>query len=965
MTKRNEQQHINDPCSICPLRNIKDLNYVPPEIPPNPKVLIVGEAPGEHEVEIGRPFVGRAGQLLNYALIKAGFLSSKEIAEAQSKYPQRIKYREIGIANVVCCRPPKNQTPTVEIIRLCQTHLFDLIDRVKPRMIICLGNIARYPFLGVKVGINAEHGRVIEHQFDWGKAFIGFTFHPASVLHKSDPSLLTKIIVDLKRFKRILQFGLRYDHLDSFHIYDSIDEIEELMKTIESLPIDQPVAVDIEVTGLSRFENEILSIAFCWEPRISHVIYLADLEPSDRAIAFKLIERIMRSDRIKIGNNVVFDAVWLRSRGIEVNNFIFDNMLIHQVINPDWSHGLKAMVRQFTNFADYGIDFKKIGEIPKEELCKYNAIDASFSLQMAKLFNKKIMGSSKLPNLVRMLSAVVQMLQDVHMHGINIDLSALHGLREDYKRRIAEIEEKLKEISGDPDFNPRSHEQVRKLLFDKLGLEPVKMTDKGNASIDRASLLQLNHEAAHLIERHRHYTKMISTYLDGLENQLIDGKFYPEFRITGDESDVGRGGTVSGRLTSTLHTFPSHGEDAVIKRCFVSSFPNGYILECDLSQIELRVAAFYSRDPLMLKYYREGKDLHRLTASRLFNVSEEEVTKEQRQTGKTCVAEGMLVFTSEGLKPIEYVRIGDRVWTGYRYAKVRDIRYMGRKQVYRVKARFGYEIELTDDHEMLILSPDGSMKFKQVSDLRPDDFVIISMPTESCSDAWDIRLISRGWAPLVIEDIEPLDIKHVYDLEVDAEEHQFVCQGFIISNCNFSIIYGISPKGLVSRFRVFGVDIDEDRAEEFIETFFETYPGIRRFHERIDRIALERKRVMSVFGRVRYLEDAFEVDRGYALRFAKNFVIQSTASDIALMATLKLHNVLQAKGFKSRIIGMKHDSVILDVSPDEKDDVIEIVADCFRNPPIKVFFPDVDFDVPLDCGIAIGPNWFDVEEIEI
>ena len=229
--------------------------------------------------------------------------------------------------------------------------------------------------------------------------------------------------------------------------------------------------------------------------------------------------------------------------------------------------------------------------------------------------------------------------------------------------------------------------------------------------------------------------------------------------------------------------------------------------------------------------------------------------------------------------------------------------------------------------------------------------------------AWAANLIPKGWIPLRIKEIETnINKKEVYDIEVETE-HRFVCQGFIVSNCNFSLVYGITPEGLAKRFS--GMDISVEEAERFIDIYFDTYKGVKRYLDKVEKEAYRRKKIVSMFGRRRYLEDAFEIDPAYAYRFAKNFVIQSAASDIALMGTIKLHHILKSKGFMSRIIGMKHDSVLVDVHPDEEEEVIRFAIESFRHPPIDTFFPGIHFSIPLDVSVAIGPNWYEVEELEL
>lgn len=206
---------------------------------------------------------------------------------------------------------------------------------------------------------------------------------------------------------------------------------------------------------------------------------------------------------------------------------------------------------------------------------------------------------------------------------------------------------RLKAFQAKPEpfkyVNISSNPQIAKLLFTICKLKPLKKSKRtGNPSVDVGVLTDLKHPITDVVSNHRHALKMINTYISNI-SQKIDpllGVVHPSFIVNG---------TISGRLASSFHTLPSHGEDAIIKSPFTSGFLNGWIVEADFGQMEMKVAASLLEDKRMIQAMNEKRDLHRITAGKIFGISPEEITPEQRQVGKTCNFAMIYACTARGL----------------------------------------------------------------------------------------------------------------------------------------------------------------------------------------------------------------------------------------------------------------------------------------------------------------------------
>ena len=223
---------------------------------------------------------------------------------------------------------------------------------------------------------------------------------------------------------------------------------------------------------------------------------------------------------------------------------------------------------------------------------------------------------------------LVDVLYDMECTGINIDNDVLDELRPMYADEAKRIEQQIYDLAG-CEFNISSPKRLGEILFDELKLNDYD-NKKHSTAVEKLQLIVNDHPIVDLILRYRKITKIVSTYIDGMKVWIKpDNKIHTTFN---------QALTVTGRLSSTepnLQNLPIRSEEGKeLRKMFVPSSPQNVLVSADYSQIELRLLAHYSNDPVLLDAYKTGRDIHSATASQIFGVPLEQVTPLQRRTAK-------------------------------------------------------------------------------------------------------------------------------------------------------------------------------------------------------------------------------------------------------------------------------------------------------------------------------------------
>ena len=342
-----------------------------------------------------------------------------------------------------------------------------------------------------------------------------------------------------------------------------------------------------------------------------------------------------------VGHNVKFDRTVLHRYGIGFAATPHDTLLAHYCLDAAARHGLKDLSEQLLGYRMIRFeDVAGVQERGKAEptlegkdpakVCDYAAEDADLTLQLEDVLRQKVAEAGLLPALEGE-EALVKVLCDMERAGVRIDTEALKAFGRELDREILGYRQEILEYA-EPGFNPDSPKQLGALLFDRLGLQGSKKTSSGQWSTDEKTLSKLvdAHPVVSTILEYRACVKLKSTYVDKLPT-LIDA----ESRV---HTTFSQAFTETGRLSSSdpnLQNIPIRTERGkMIRKAFVARDESHVLVSADYSQIELRLMAAMSGDEAMLAAFRRGEDIHRDTASRVYDVMPAFVTPEQRSKCK-------------------------------------------------------------------------------------------------------------------------------------------------------------------------------------------------------------------------------------------------------------------------------------------------------------------------------------------
>ena len=427
------------------------------------------------------------------------------------------------------------------------------------------------------------------------------------------------------------------------HFYQSVASGMATRLFVKNLMNQSSVCFDTETTSINPLEAELVGIAFSWEAGKGFYVPF----PENRDETQSLIEELrpfFENETIeKIGQNLKYDIKVLAKYNIEVKGKLFDTMLAHYLINPDMRHNMDVLAETYLNYTPISITAligKKgknqlsMRDVPLDKQTEYAVEDADITLQLAVHFEKELneANTQKLFNDIEV--PLLRVLADMELEGINLDKDFLGSLSEQLNSDIANLEKSIYEAAGE-EFNIASPKQLGVILFEKMKLvDKPKKTKTGQYSTaeDVLSYLAKDHEIIRNILDFRGLSKLKSTYVDALPEQ-VNAQTH---RV---HTDYMQTVAATGRLSSNnpnLQNIPIRTERGrQVRKAFIPRNEDYTLLAADYSQIELRIIAALSEEETMIEAFKNGEDIHASTASKVFNVPLEEVTREQRSNAKT------------------------------------------------------------------------------------------------------------------------------------------------------------------------------------------------------------------------------------------------------------------------------------------------------------------------------------------
>lgn len=435
----------------------------------------------------------------------------------------------------------------------------------------------------------------------------------------------------------------RLDAKKTTHFYQCVNDPVLFEYFLNELGKQTEVSFDTETTSLNPLEAELVGISFSWSAHKAYYLHLEDQEIETSIWLEKLIPFFENTAVLKIGQNLKYDIKVLKKYNIEVKGPLFDTMLAHYLINPDMRHNMTVLSETYLNYSPIeitqligkkGKGQKSMRDVSLKQLTEYAAEDADITFQLYALFKNEL----KSANLHQLFNEVeiplLNVLAAMELEGVNLDTSYLEGLNLELTSDIDNLEQAIYQKAG-REFNIASPKQLGVVLFEDLKLvDKPKKTKTGQYATSEDILVELakSHEIASNILEYRGLAKLKSTYVEALPQQLnLETKrIHTEYMQTV---------AATGRLSSNnpnLQNIPIRTERGkAVRKAFVPKDENYVLLAADYSQIELRIIAALAKEENMIKAFQNDFDIHADTASKVFNVPIEEVSRTQRSQAKT------------------------------------------------------------------------------------------------------------------------------------------------------------------------------------------------------------------------------------------------------------------------------------------------------------------------------------------
>jgi DNA polymerase-1 len=436
-----------------------------------------------------------------------------------------------------------------------------------------------------------------------------------------------------------------YKTLDNTeHFYQSVEGDFAMKLLLQNLLKQTSVSFDTETTGIDALNAELVGLSFSWEAGKGFYIPVPENREEAQAIVDMFLPFFETEHIEKVGQNLKYDLKILANYGVSVKGKLFDTMIAHYLINPDMRHNMDILSETYLQYSPKSIEDligkkgkgqKSMRDVPLEDIKEYAAEDADVTFQLKQHFQpilestatKKLFDEIEIP--------LVPVLAAMEREGINLDVPFLNEMTKELEGEIKTLEGKIYEAAGEK-FNLASPKQLGDILFDKLqiGGAKQKKTKTGQYATGEEvlSYLALSSPFVQDILDWRQLVKLQNTYVTALPLQ-VDAK---SKRV---HTDYMQTVAATGRLSSNnpnLQNIPIRTERGrQIRKAFIARDENHTLISADYSQIELRIIAALSGEENMIKAFTNNEDIHKSTASKVFNVPLEEVTREQRSHAKT------------------------------------------------------------------------------------------------------------------------------------------------------------------------------------------------------------------------------------------------------------------------------------------------------------------------------------------
>lgn len=627
-------------------------------------------------------------------------------------------------------------------------------------------------------------------------------------VRKPDPAAARDLFLDLEFYSVVNEY--LSTGADRAASYDIIRTMKELDAVVQKLETAGTISLCFQTED--RFRGPLIGVSLAaeskrgWYVPVGHQ-GLQEAQIDETQLLTKL-KPVLESGSIrKAGYNIKQQILILRSRGIELAGPLLDPMVMSYVLNPArHGHRLEDLAKEYLQYQTHsrkdlvgsGQKQLALAEVDVQSLCDFSCENVDLVLEFTRSIGADLEKEKLNEFYWTMEEPLIGVLAKIEWNGVKIDTAVLERLSKEMGKNVDRLVSEIYEAAGG-EFNINSPRQIGEVLFNKLKLPMVKKTRKTkdfSTSQEVLEELAVEYELPQKILEYRQFTKLKSTYVDALP-LMIDrktGRVHTDYQQTV---------AATGRLSSTdpnLQNIPIRTEwGRLIRNAFVAE-PGNCLISADYSQIELRVMAHLSGDQTLIDSFLKNEDIHARTASEVFGVPMEKMTKDIRNRAKAI---------------------------------------------------------------------------------------------------------------------------------------------------NFGINYGQSPFGLSQL-----LGIEQKEAKDFIDRYFQKYPGVRAYIEKSLQSAQEKGYVTTMFGRRRYIPEIHSRDRNVqtaAQRAAINTPLQGTAADIIKLAMIEVQKEIEQRKLAARMIMQVHDELVFEVPENEVEAVSKLVRDRMENV--------CSLAVPLTIDLSVGKNW--------
>ena len=425
------------------------------------------------------------------------------------------------------------------------------------------------------------------------------------------------------------------------HEYQLIENEDELRQLCDFFLTKEFVSIDTETTSTDAISAELVGLSFsAEESKAFYVPVPANYEEALKVV--QIFKPLYESDKImKIGQNIKYDYEVLTRYGVTIQGKMFDTMIAHYLIQPELHHNMDYLAETLLGYQTIHIEEllgpkgkkqKNMRDLSPTDIYEYAAEDADITLRLKNVLEPRLkeLGVEELFWNIEM--PLVRVLADMELNGVCLDTEALQDTSKIFNERMREYEQEIYKEAGE-EFNISSPKQVGDILFGKLQImDKPKKTKTGQYVTSEEVLQSLENKSPIVrnILNYRGMKKLLSTYIDALP-KLINPR-------TGHiHTSFNQALTATGRLSSSdpnLQNIPVRTDDGKeIRKCFIPE-EGCLFFSADYSQIELRIMAHLSEDENMMEAFREGHDIHRATAAKIWHEDIDKVTDAQRKKAK-------------------------------------------------------------------------------------------------------------------------------------------------------------------------------------------------------------------------------------------------------------------------------------------------------------------------------------------